>query len=191
MIPIVCLHGWPKVLIVHVHGFWHLYCSACSGYETDRKKRTGRAGDSRVPGYDLARGLAVLVMVVLNVTGVLASVQASTGWLELALGFLDRRAAAALMIISGAGISLYARAGWTAQRQRALVRRGIFLVAAGLMLSLIWSGDILHIYGVLICMGAMLARTSIGCWLGRAWAALPLAACAGPRCWMYWKMKAP
>ena len=118
----------------------------------------GRAG--RVPGYDLARGVAVLVMVVLNVTGVLASSGAHTGWLDLALGFLDRRAAAALMMISGAGISLYARAAWTAERQRALIRRGIFLVMAGLLLSLIWSGDILHVYGVLICLGALGALKS-------------------------------
>lgn len=111
----------------------------------------------RIPGLDLARGLAVLVMVVLNFRGVLGDTTVTPLWLDAVLAFLDRRAAAALVMISGAGITLYARAGWSRERQRELVSRGIFLMLAGSLLSLIWSGDILHVYGVLICMGAFLA----------------------------------
>ncbi len=125
-------------------------------------KKNTVTGGRRVPGFDLARGLAVLVMVVLNFRGVLAASQANPLWLDLATAFFDRRAAAALVMISGAGVTLYARVAWNAGRQRDLIRRGIFLILAGSCLYLIWSGDILHVYGVLICMGAFLAYRSSG-----------------------------
>ena len=99
-------------------------------------------------------------MVVLNFRGVLAGSQVHPLWLDLALGVLDRRAAAALVMISGVGVSLYASAAWNSARQWDLIRRGIFLIIAGSLLSLIWSGDILHVYGVLICMGVVLVCRS-------------------------------
>lgn len=109
----------------------------------------------RVSGYDLARGFAILVMVVLNFKGVLASTEGAPLWISQAMEFMDRRAAAALVMISGAGVTLYHRQGGDA-----LINRALFLFFSGLALTLMWSGDILHFYGVFIGIGILLARCS-------------------------------
>ncbi|HCY85561.1 MAG TPA: hypothetical protein DHV36_10540 [Desulfobacteraceae bacterium] len=115
----------------------------------------------RISGYDLARGMAVLLMVVLNFKGVLAKTDAGPVWLSGLLELLDRRAAAALVMISGAGVTLFFRQ--RAHRRTAgtaLVNRSLFLCVCGLALTRIWSGDILHFYGVFIFLGILLAGRS-------------------------------
>jgi uncharacterized membrane protein YeiB len=75
------------------------------------------------------------------------------------------RAAATFMILAGVGITLWTRRTGTGAR-RALIRRGVFLLAAGMINLIVWPGDILRVYGV----GLILAAAFIGARAWRLWA---------------------
>ena len=69
-------------------------------------KRNCKPESNRIIGYDLARGLAILIMVVINFKVMLSVNDTFPGWLSSAVDFMDRRAAVMLVMIAGAGISL-------------------------------------------------------------------------------------
>lgn len=54
----------------------------------------------RVPGYDLARAMAVLGMVVVNYTSMLEVSQYSPAWLEPVIDFLYGRAAVVFVMLA-------------------------------------------------------------------------------------------
>jgi uncharacterized membrane protein len=60
----------------------------------------------RIAGYDIARSFALLGMVVVHFSLVLASDRSGPGWLVSILGFLDGRAAATFVILAGVGLTL-------------------------------------------------------------------------------------
>ena len=63
----------------------------------------------RVIGYDLARALAVLGMVVVNTTSIFEVSEFSPAWLEPAVDFLYGRAAVVFVMLAGVSVSLMAR----------------------------------------------------------------------------------
>jgi uncharacterized protein len=117
----------------------------------------------RVVGYDVARALAILGMVVVHFSLVLAADRSGPGWLTVVLGFLDGRAAAAFVVLAGVGVTLLSRRavlsadpGAIAQARKVLVLRGLFLLAIGFVNLRIWPGDILRVYGVSLLLAARL-----------------------------------
>jgi uncharacterized membrane protein YeiB len=116
----------------------------------------------RIEGYDLARGVAVLAMVLIDFKGFFCADETSPEWLYAVLEYMDRRAAVALVIISGAGLTLMAgRAGILILKERnTLFKRAIFLMLCGMLLTSIWQADILHFYGFFILIGLAMARCS-------------------------------
>ena len=64
---------------------------------------------ARVIGFDVARALAILGMVVVHFSLVLAADRGGPDWLNVLLGFLDGRAAATFVILAGVGITLMSR----------------------------------------------------------------------------------
>ena len=63
----------------------------------------------RVIGFDLARALAILGMVVVHFSLVMAADRSGPAWLTEVLGFLDGRAAATFVILAGVGVTLMSR----------------------------------------------------------------------------------
>jgi uncharacterized membrane protein YeiB len=137
----------------------------------------------RLVGLDIARGLAVLGMTIVNVR-IVAAIGGETGpgWLRTAAGLLDGRAAATFVVLAGVGTTLLVRRGLqdaTVLRERRLLllRRAAFLSVLGLAFWWVWPADILHYYGAYLAIGALvvtaprrvlavsaLASSAIGWW---------------------------
>jgi hypothetical protein len=74
----------------------------------------GRPEADRVLGYDVARSAAILGMVVVHFSLVMAADRSAPAWLAEVLGFLDGRAAAAVSL-AGVGIAPDAAARWASE----------------------------------------------------------------------------
>lgn len=115
----------------------------------------------RIAGYDIARSLALLGMIVVHFSLVMAADHKSPGWMVTILGFLDGRAAATFVVLAGVGLSLRPqRAAADALVRRTLVRRGLFLLVVGFLNLWIWQGDILRVYGISLLLAARLLNAS-------------------------------
>ncbi len=119
----------------------------------------------RIIGFDLARALAVIGMVIVNFKVVMCTEITSPVWLLNASGFLDGKAAATFVALAGIGISLLSRSALQFPEKQALhrntlLRRALFLFVCGLLYTPVWPADILHFYGVYIAIAAFLLCTS-------------------------------
>jgi uncharacterized membrane protein YeiB len=121
------------------------------------------SGGERVVGYDVARSLAILGMMVVHFSLVMGAEHDKPAWLAALLGLLDGRAAANFVVLAGIGITLLSRravAGGDATdiagARKTLIRRGAFLLAVGFVNLVIWPGDILRVYGVSLFLAARL-----------------------------------
>jgi len=112
----------------------------------------------RLPGYDLARALAVLGMVLVNFTSMMEVGVFSPAWLKPVVDFIYGRAAVVFVVLAGVSVSqMYARCGSPEAirtLQRRLLKRSLLLLIAGLLLWRWWPADILHFYAVFIAAGA-------------------------------------
>ena len=143
--------------------------------------RVTPAARERIVGYDLARALAILGMVLVHFVLVMSVEQVEEEWLGRIVGFLDGRAAATFVVLAGVGLTLRARgAGASADPEAnarirvTLRRRGLFLLAAGFLNLLVWPGDILRVYGVSLLLAAWFLHAS-----GRTLWSIALAFVAG------------
>ena len=121
----------------------------------------------RVVGFDVARALAILGMVVVHFSLVMAKDYDHPGWLGILLKLLDGRAAAVFVVLAGVGITLMSRravesgdAVALARVRRTLVRRGWILLALGFLNLMIWQGDILRVYGLSLMLASRLLTAS-------------------------------
>jgi uncharacterized protein len=119
------------------------------------------AAAGRIEGYDLARAMAILGMVVVHFALVMSTDHLERGWLAAVVDFLDGRAAATFVVLAGVGVTLMSRgaaasgdAATLAAVRGTLVRRGLFLLTVGFVNLLIWPGDILRVYGVTLLVAA-------------------------------------
>ena len=124
-------------------------------------------GENRIAGYDIARGIAILLMLIINFKGALSLHESYPEWISDIINFLDRRAAVALVIVSGIGLTLFMKnpgtIGYVNPRpgsRRKLIDRAAFLFLSGYTLSIIWAADILHFYAVFIFIGVFMAARS-------------------------------
>ena len=130
---------------------------------------------SRIVGFDLARALAMLIMVLVNFkVALLAGAPAPhSDWLDL----LDGRSAAIFVTLAGIGLSLLSQSllkkslrnpSRMHQRDSAsghspaqsqirwqVLRRAGFLAAIGLLFINIWPADILHYYGAMMALSSL------------------------------------
>ena len=121
------------------------------------------AKQSRIIGYDFARALAVLGMVIVNFKLVMHTSDAGPGWFIWLASLLEGRAAAMFVILVGIGLSLLSpRARHSEdkkqkrQTQIQIFKRALFLLVFGLLYSPIWTADILHFYGLYMAIAALL-----------------------------------
>ncbi len=122
---------------------------------------------TRIIGYDVARSLAVVGMVIVNFKVVMGASENGPLWLVCLAGLFDGRAAATFVILAGVGISMLSRKGRISQnRERirkdrnTLIKRAVFLFVVGLLYTPLWPADILHFYGVYIAIAALLLTAS-------------------------------
>jgi len=129
---------------------------------------------SRIIGYDVARSLAIIGMVMVNYKVVMAASEKGSEWLVWLVGLLDGRAAATFVILAGIGISMLTHKGRVNQdkeqirrNQKMLFKRAVFLFVIGLLYTPLWPADILHFYGVYIAIAALILTISDRqLWLG-------------------------
>lgn len=115
---------------------------------------------TRIQGYDLARGVAILAMVLIDFKGFFCVDETSPEWLYAVFEYMDRRAAAALVMISGAGLTLMVGRAGILKERNTLFKRAIFLMLCGMLIASIWQADILHFYGFFILIGLAMVRCS-------------------------------
>ena len=114
----------------------------------------------RIQGIDVARAIAILGMVLVNVRGKLLAYTSDLAWLEWASNRLEGKPAALFVVLAGIGISLRARRASNQLRreQVSLLQRAAILFALGMLMLPLWDWDILHFYGVFLALAAL--------WLG-------------------------
>ncbi|WP_233558132.1 heparan-alpha-glucosaminide N-acetyltransferase domain-containing protein [Alginatibacterium sediminis] len=111
----------------------------------------------RITGFDLARALAIFGMVIVNFK---IAMQAESGskFLLWSTALLEGRASALFVMLAGIGVSLLLRRGMSGRRsellacRRSLVKRGLVLIALGLLFIPIWPADILHFMASIFCL---------------------------------------
>lgn len=116
----------------------------------------------RIEGYDVARALALFIMITVNFNLSLARLN-DDGLLSRVLDQLQGKGAALFIVLAGVGISLLVKTNlfyydkirlW--QKQRIILKQGAFLFVFGLIYLPLWPTDILHNYGFFISIGALL-----------------------------------
>jgi uncharacterized protein len=123
--------------------------------EQQRTIRHGATGE-RLVGLDAARGLAVLVMAVVNFDIVLTFGVDEPGWIRACFDVCTGRASACFVTLAGVGFVLLGD-------RAVLARRALFLAALGYGWYELWPGDILHHYAAYL----LLAAATLGCSSGR------------------------
>ncbi|NMH88246.1 DUF418 domain-containing protein [Flavivirga algicola] len=128
----------------------------------------------RIQGYDVARALAVFIMIIVHFNLVLANTNNTESILASLLNMIQGKGAALFVVIAGAGISLMIKNNLLfndkirlKEKQVLLFKRAAFLFVFGLMFTLVWPADILHSYGCYILIGAIaMTRQSVYLWIG-------------------------
>ncbi|SLM32056.1 conserved membrane hypothetical protein [Desulfamplus magnetovallimortis] len=133
----------------------------------------------RIKGYDLARSVALLGMIIINFKCSLSQFPSDIPWLYNLIEKCEGRAAALFVMLAGTGISLLTRKalqnsinGEEAKPldsnreelihffRRLLLKRGVFLFLSGAALSALWPWDILHFYGIYLTIAAFIFHRS-------------------------------
>ena len=134
----------------------------------------------RIAGYDLARAIALLGMVFVNVKYQMEAEDYGTAlqiWLS---NLMDGRPAVTFVILAGAGLSLLSSGDGekgdhhsTNRTYARILKRAVFLFLVGLGFSRIWHADILHFYGIYFAVAVLLIKApsrtliilSVGAWI--------------------------
>jgi uncharacterized membrane protein YeiB len=118
---------------------------------------------ARINGLDVARALAVLIMILVNFNVVLAE-GLQPGWLATLYNALQGKGAAMFVVLAGTGMSMMLKSAIASassteirRKQQVLLKRALFLFVFGLIFSVVWRADILHYYGLFISIGALMA----------------------------------
>lgn len=118
----------------------------------------------RIYGFDVARAVAIMAMVVVNFDVTLDANAGGAPWIVAAVDFLYGRAAVTFVMLAGVSLSLMARRRGSHRIDQALrpylVRRCVLLLLAGLLISVWWTADVLHFYALFIALGIWLAQLS-------------------------------
>ncbi|MGL4462822.1 MAG: DUF418 domain-containing protein [Planctomycetia bacterium] len=135
--------------------------------EQPARSPTTESAPARVVGYDIARTLALLGMIVVHFSLVAAADRSTPAWLAGVLAFLDGRAAATFVVLAGIGLTLMSRRAVAsgdpaslAKLRSTFVHRGLFLLVIGFLNLTIWPGDILRVYGVSLLLASRLIMAS-------------------------------
>jgi uncharacterized protein len=138
-----------------------------AGRAADRSAAARHGTTERLPGPDVVRAVALVGVVVMNFHGYLVlrgSPRGDSGvhgFFDPWTGPLATRFAATFVLVAGVGVTLFTRRGGRDRptlpaRRWTLVRRGLTLYGAGLLLDMVWPGTILPYYGAMFVLAALL-----------------------------------
>src|SRR5687767_15042860 len=116
----------------------------------------------RIEGYDLARAIAIVFMVLINFQWFLMTRSSGDPDEVLPRWLLDLpsgRSASLFVTLAGCGASLMAR-GNPSRARKTLLIRAAFLLVAGNLLILVWDIDILHFYAFYLLFAVVLLGVS-------------------------------
>ena len=124
--------------------------------------------NNRIVGYDLARAVALLGMLLVNFSVLLGNGSSDPTWLDHLIEMIKGRAAATFVVLAGVGLSLLTKSVYLSKDRAAinakrliLLKRSIFLLVIGLFnFAISPISDILHFYAVYIAIGACLLTLS-------------------------------
>ena len=129
----------------------------------------GKSHPDRVPAYDVARAVAVIGMILVNCHSIFLTGENRHAWYIETVSFLYGRPAALFVMLAGVGLVMLSRravadgnAFQLAEIRISLVRRSMALFLMGWVFSFVWNTDILHFYGMYLCIGAILLGVSGG-----------------------------
>ncbi|QTA86602.1 DUF418 domain-containing protein [Desulfonema magnum] len=129
--------------------------------------QTPKAVLERIAGYDIARGVAIFFMIIINFSCVFSVTESDPLWLFRIVETFEGRAAATFVILAGVGISLLCRPARLANdkagirnNQKMLLRRAFFLIITGLSFCYTWPPDILHFYGIYLIIAVFFLTAS-------------------------------
>ncbi|MBW1781685.1 MAG: DUF418 domain-containing protein [Deltaproteobacteria bacterium] len=119
--------------------------------------------EERITGYDVARAMAFLGMVLVNYWAIMDNTVSCPDWLIFFLDLIQGRAAATFVVLAGVGLSLLSK-GLTLHHETAAIktnrhriwRRAIVLFIIGVLNGVIWPADILRFYALYFAVGAIL-----------------------------------
>ena len=127
---------------------------------------TGLTSD-RIVGYDFARSMALLGMVIVNYKIVMIDTGPHPEWLLWIVERIEGRAAAMFVMLAGIGITLMSQykiknncGTATTEIRYNLWNRAFFLLVAGLINIHFWHADILHFYAAYLFIGAWYLTSS-------------------------------
>ena len=116
----------------------------------------------RVTGFDLARALAIFGMVIVNFKIAMNAVAGSQLLVSFA-GLFEGRASALFVILAGVGVTFLtnearesSNSSLVFNNRLSLIKRGLLLIAIGLVYTPIWEADILHFYGFYFLIAAVI-----------------------------------
>ncbi len=114
----------------------------------------------RVEGLDFARFLAFVGMVLVNFTVAMGAEGQGSLLATTFVGAIEGRAAAAFVVLAGIGLGLASGRVKGEQLFILTTKRALFLLAIGLLNSLIFEADILHYYALYFFFGALFIRVN-------------------------------
>ena len=114
----------------------------------------------RVTGFDLARALAIFGMVIVNFKIAMTAETGNMLLMNFAEAF-EGRASALFVILAGVGVTFLTNksrgssdGALVLKNRLSLIKRGLLLIAIGLVFTPIWEADILHFYGFYFLIAA-------------------------------------
>lgn len=126
-------------------------CACCQGVWMT-------VASERIRGYDIARAVAIMVMVVVNFSSMMEVTSYPWDWLKTVVEFLYGRAATLFIMLAGLSVALLAARCTAFEASQALrlrlVKRSALLMVAGLVLWQWWEADILHYYALYLTLSA-------------------------------------
>jgi uncharacterized protein len=121
----------------------------------------------RIAGYDLARAIALVGMIFVNIKYQMEAEEYGTAFQIWLSNLLDGRPAVTFVILAGAGLSLLnarpVRNDKTPRAPKAysiILKRAAFLFLIGIAFSRVWYADILHFYGIYFAFAVVLINAS-------------------------------
>jgi uncharacterized protein len=124
--------------------------------------------NQRIEGLDVARGLSLFGMFVVNYKVIVEAEGNGSDWLIWFTELFQGRASAVFVLLAGIGISLMTRKARNGdsdllirKSKISIWRRSAFLFLVGMILYVVgWTGDILHYYGVFMFIASFLIAVS-------------------------------
>jgi uncharacterized membrane protein YeiB len=138
--------------------------TATNGSFSIKSQSIGVAIPGRILGYDVARAIAVIGMVIVNYHNIfLVGRSHHPQWFTGLAGFLLGRAAAVFVMLAGVGITLMSHKAIISgdtflikKVRKGLLKRSLVLFLMGLVFLNWWGADILHFYGLFLSAASLL-----------------------------------